>query len=105
DLRIHRLSPTDDDALLATFDQTTQSGFAELGVLKSSDETRRRLRIDLQSDVRRGVIGWIGDEPAGVAALSPMGSTAELVGVTTVPAFRRRGVARALSSHLLAEHF
>jgi ribosomal protein S18 acetylase RimI-like enzyme len=105
ELRIHRLSAGDDDALLATFDRVTQSGFADLGVPNSSDESRRRLRIDLQSDARRGVMGWIGDEPAGVAALSPMGSTAELVGVSTLAKFRRRGVARALSSHLIAEHF
>jgi ribosomal protein S18 acetylase RimI-like enzyme len=50
-------------------------------------------------------MGWFGDRPAGVAALSPTESVGELVGVATLPEFRRRGVASALSSKLVADHF
>jgi ribosomal protein S18 acetylase RimI-like enzyme len=105
ELRIHELSAKDPDSLLGTFDQVAQEGFGHPAISNSPEESRRRLRTELQSDARRGVIGWIGDEPAGIAALSPMGSTAELVGVATLTPFRRRGVARALCSHLIAAHF
>ena len=103
DLQIHELRAEDDEPTLTIFQCTAAAGFdAEV---ESTGESRRRLRIELQSDARRGVIGFSDGEPVGVAALSPMGQTAELVGVTTLPRFRRRGVASALSSHLLASHF
>jgi ribosomal protein S18 acetylase RimI-like enzyme len=102
-LRIHHLSSRDGDAILAMFQRTASEGFG--AKRESTDESRRRLRVELESDARRAVIGFINDEPAGVAALSPMGDTAELVGVTTLPQFRRRGIASALSSHLLVDHF
>jgi ribosomal protein S18 acetylase RimI-like enzyme len=42
---------------------------------------------------------------AGVASLSPIGDVAELAGVATHPAARRRGVAATLSSLLVRSHF
>ena len=43
--------------------------------------------------------------PAGAGALTPNGSTAELVGIATLPEFRRRGVASAVSSYLVDRYF
>jgi ribosomal protein S18 acetylase RimI-like enzyme len=47
-------------------------------------------------------IAYVDGEPAGCACLGP---SAELSGVATVPEFRRRGIAAAVSSFLLEEHF
>ena len=105
DLYVHRLSATDADAVLDTYQSTAAEGFSGAGAPEISEASRNRLRIELQCKARYAVMGWIDDEPAGVAALSPMGPIAELVGITTLPRFRRRGVASALTSELLADHF
>ena len=102
-VEIRELHSNDDDCLLEIYQRTAAEGFA--ANMESTEESRRRLRVELRSDARRCVIGFVAGEPAGVAALSPMGQTAELVGVATLPRFRRRGVASALSSYLLAGHF
>src|SRR5436190_460235 len=96
DLRIQELRKSDDDATLTTFVRTATEGFAQMDQPMPIDQQLQRLRVELQADRRFGVIGWIRGEPAGVAALSPMDTTAELVGVATLPRFRNRGVARAL---------
>jgi ribosomal protein S18 acetylase RimI-like enzyme len=43
----------------------------------------------------RWFVGSVDGEPAGYASLISLGSTGYLDNVVTVPAFRRRGVARA----------
>jgi GNAT superfamily N-acetyltransferase len=47
-------------------------------------------------------IAYVEGEPAGCACLGP---SAELSGVATVPEFRRRGIASAVSSFLLEDYF
>lgn len=106
EIRIREIRATHDDATLAMFERVAAEGFVDAGAMApSSSASRTRLRVELQSGARRAVIGYIGDEPAGVAALSPMGAVAELVGVATRPRFRRRGVASLLSTYLAAEFF
>src|SRR5262249_5387719 len=105
EVRIQELAADEDDHTLMTFARTAADGFAEIAPSQPLEELRHRLRVELQSGLRRAAIGWIGDRPAGVASLSPMGATAELVGVTTLPAYRRRGIATAICSHLVASHF
>lgn len=51
----------------------------------------------------RHFIGFIEEEPAGAATLSLGGGVAGLANIATRPAFRRRGVARSIVSHVLQE--
>jgi predicted GNAT family acetyltransferase len=50
-------------------------------------------------------IGTCDGIAAGVAAVQMGGGSAELVGVATLPAFRRRGVATAVCATLLEAYF
>jgi ribosomal protein S18 acetylase RimI-like enzyme len=104
-LRIQSLNANDPDASLDMFVQVSALAFGRDCPLHKLAELRVRLRIELQAGARRALMGWIGNEPTGVAALSPTESVGELVGVATLPNFRRRGVASALSSHLVFDHF
>jgi ribosomal protein S18 acetylase RimI-like enzyme len=104
ELRIHELGADSDDAALAAFLRVSAEAFADGGIPPpGSLQSVQRLRVELQCGARRAVMGFVGDEPAGVAALCPMGSVAELVGVATLPRFRRGGVATILSTRLAAE--
>ena len=104
-LQIQDLDSNDPDALLELYERVAAEGFADQHPPEPSELSRRRLREELRAGVRRAAIGWIGDAPAGVAAISPMGATGELVGVTTLERFRRRKIASTLSAHLVADHF
>jgi predicted GNAT family acetyltransferase len=105
ELRIAELTSTDDDKAMEVFERVAFEGFADQHPPIPSEQSHQRLREGLRSGMRRAVIGWIEHEAAGVASISPMGSTAELVGVTTLPRFRRRKIASTLSSYLVAGHF
>jgi ribosomal protein S18 acetylase RimI-like enzyme len=104
-LRIQTLHSDDLDGVLDTFIHVSALGFGSDWPPRDLAEQRARLRIELHADARRAVMGWIGNQPAGVAALSPTESVGELVGVATLPNFRRRGTASALSGHLVFDHF
>jgi ribosomal protein S18 acetylase RimI-like enzyme len=56
-----------------------------------------RLRLGLSVTV----VAYIRDEPVGVGSHNPLDGTTELVGVGVLPAFRRRGVAAALTHRLV----
>jgi ribosomal protein S18 acetylase RimI-like enzyme len=105
DIRIQPLNENDQDGVLDTFVQLSASAFGRDCPPHELAEQRTRLRIELHAGARRAVMGWIENHPAGVAALSPTESAGELVGVATLPKFRRRGVASSLSSHLTLDHF
>jgi ribosomal protein S18 acetylase RimI-like enzyme len=105
ELRIQTLHADDLDGVLDTFVHVSALAFGKECPPHELAEQRTRLRIELHAGARRAVMGWIGNQSAGVAALSPTESVGELVGVATLPNFRRRGVASALSSHLVLDHF
>jgi predicted GNAT family acetyltransferase len=48
-------------------------------------------------------VARIGDQPVGVGSHNPLESVTEIVGVAVLPAFRRRGVAAALTRLLVAD--
>ncbi|MBV9577076.1 MAG: GNAT family N-acetyltransferase [Chloroflexi bacterium] len=48
-------------------------------------------------------VALVDDQPVGVGSHQPLGSATEVVGVGVLPAYRRRGIAAALTSHLVAE--
>jgi predicted GNAT family acetyltransferase len=44
---------------------------------------------------------WLGDQPVGVGAYTlPLGGFTELVGIATLPEYRRRGIAGAMTSEM-----
>jgi ribosomal protein S18 acetylase RimI-like enzyme len=48
-------------------------------------------------------VASIGDQPVGVGSHNPLESVTEIVGVAVLPAYRRRGVANALTRLLVAD--
>jgi ribosomal protein S18 acetylase RimI-like enzyme len=48
-------------------------------------------------------VAYIGDQPVGVGSHNPLDSVTEIVGVAVLPAFRRRGIAAALTGLLVAD--
>lgn len=63
------------------------------------------LRDRLRSARNVSALAALDGQTAGVGSISPIDGTAELAGVATHPAMRRRGVAAALSSFLMGHHF
>jgi ribosomal protein S18 acetylase RimI-like enzyme len=105
EVRIAELTSTDDDKAMEVFGKVSFEGFEGQDPPLPTVHAQERLREELRSGMRKAVIGWVEYEAAGVASLSPMANTAEVVGVTTLPRFRRRKIASALSSHLVTGHF
>ena len=104
-MRITILAADDSDASLDAFIRVSAEVFGRGSLPHELAEQRARLRIELQAGARRAVMGCIGDRPAGVAALTPAESVGELVGVATLPEFRRRGIASTLCGKLVSDHF
>jgi ribosomal protein S18 acetylase RimI-like enzyme len=103
-----------DDPRLVTARATAEVGFGAAGTAvgkageRERDERAARIgdefRAHLQSRVRAGVI--VVAVTTGVLAtgsLVPVGDTAEIVGVATLPAHRRQGLAGAITRALVAE--
>src|SRR2546428_63043 len=44
---------------------------------------------------------WVAGQPVGIGSHQPVESVTEIVGVGVLPAFRRRGIAAALTSRLV----
>jgi ribosomal protein S18 acetylase RimI-like enzyme len=63
------------------------------------------LREQIQKGSLYCALAYLDSIPAGVGVTMPMSGICELVGVATLPALRRRGVAATLCSFLLKEHF
>ncbi|HEY7834647.1 MAG TPA: GNAT family N-acetyltransferase, partial [Ktedonobacterales bacterium] len=69
----------------------------------TSEELERfRAAVDLGD---RCALATLDGLPAGTGALGPLADVTELVGVVTVPALRRRGVAVSVTSFLTRQHF
>lgn len=64
-----------------------------------------RMQEGLAAGTLRSAVALDHDLPAAGASLAGRGPVAELLGVWTAPAYRRRGLARALCACLLAEFF
>jgi ribosomal protein S18 acetylase RimI-like enzyme len=57
----------------------------------------------LQAGLTVMAVALLDGQPVGVGSHQPFGSATEVVGVAVLPAFRRRGIAAALTSHLVAD--
>lgn len=75
------------------------------GIVKVDEERVRRTRRSIAQGNSICALGRIGGAPAGCACITPYKGVCELAGVGTIPRFRRRGIASAVSSRLMEEHF
>jgi ribosomal protein S18 acetylase RimI-like enzyme len=99
-VQVESLGPASD---LRTFLRVGDIAFANTGEV--TPERIERLRQTMRNGNYWAAIGRIDGQVASVASLIIAGHTAELAGVGTQPAFRRKGGALAVSSHLMREFF
>ncbi len=98
------LNPETADADLCAFqsirwrDDVSRDRFAHLQALD-------RLRTSLARPTARYVLARIAGEPAGTGVSHRGGTVAEIVGIVTLPRFRRRGVASTVTNDLVRRHF
>jgi ribosomal protein S18 acetylase RimI-like enzyme len=114
---LHRLQadpqpPAGHDASTANSSNADLADFLRVGKLSfGADDNAAavepheidELRDALRRNRWRCILARVGGIPVGVGTFCTGNS--ELAGVGTLPAFRRKGIAAALSSALLAEHF
>jgi len=101
-LTIEDLDASTPDPVLAEALAVARRAFGE----DRPEPTPRELaehRDALAADRRRTAVARVDGTIAGVGTIS-VGND-ELVGVGTAPEFRRRGIAAAVSHHLIARHF
>lgn len=97
--------PKDDDAMVRTFAWTSVSGFLPDGREPTSDELALAARC-VKHARTWGFLAMIDGQPASAGACevmtTPEGTIAALFGLSTLPAFRRRGIQQALIAARLA---
>ncbi len=84
------LGPHDDDAL-------------DAAVADANPETIAFTRERLRDGFTRMAVARIEDRPVSVGSYQPNEGAAEITGVATLPAFRRRGIGAALTSALVQD--
>ena len=100
-VEVRPLSADDPDLLVSQFLVAAKLCFGEppAATPQEVEATRQNLR----EHVYRSAYAIVDEAIAGVGSLSVAND--ELVGIGTLPGFRRRGVAATVSSRLLADHF
>jgi predicted GNAT family acetyltransferase len=100
-IEVRPLTADDSDLVLSQFLVAAKLCFNEppAATPQEVESTRQNLR----ANVYRSAYATVDGTMAGVGSLSAAND--ELVGIGTLPGFRRRGVATAVSSRLLADHF
>jgi ribosomal protein S18 acetylase RimI-like enzyme len=102
-VQVAMLGAVDRDLLAIVLDVQAR-GFGD-GPSSPTSEAVDRVARDIVGERRCVALGTIEGEPAGAGALTVNGDTAEVVGVATLPEFRRRGVAASVCSQLVDEYF
>lgn len=100
EVEVRLLDSPDDTGTLATFESVQSQAFGFEGIFQIP-----QLREHLRRGSWRCALASLNGVPAGGGCTMPLEGVAELAGVGTVPALRRRGVASALSSFLVRDHF
>lgn len=96
---------TDDAGLAAVIGVDNQAFAEETGTQIRAEEWIPRNRKAIDAGNMQPALARVGDVPASAAFLIREGSVAELAGVGTVEAYRRRGLAQAISSYLMSRFF
>jgi GNAT superfamily N-acetyltransferase len=98
----------------ALLDPTTDLVYMNYAVARGAfEEAALRRLVQHFEHTRQGIaarslrcaLATVEAQPAGVGTTTPLAGVAELAGVGTLERFRRRGIASAVSSVLLADHF
>lgn len=97
-----RLSEHGRPAELEAFQQIR---WTDGGDVKRDVQPLEVLRKDLRSPTSVYLLAWLDWEPVGTGVSHLTKGTAEIVGVVTRNDRRRRGIAAAVTSELLARHF
>ena len=110
-----RLAAPDDDLALLTAAQDVGFGHAGTAVgtagreqLEAAARRQRPEAIEFLAErVRSGktlyAAAWVDGIPVCVGAHQPVGNVTEVVGVATLPAYRRRGLGAAVTAALVAD--
>lgn len=94
-----------DDADLAAY-QTIVFGILEELPWAATGESLTSFRAEVDRHHGRAhALATIGGEPAGTGFISASGGVAEIARVATLPEWRRRGVASAVTCFLVADRF
>lgn len=96
--RVRWVGPGDDPAFVASL---MRQGFELRG---PSGDAAAALAASLAGPLRLAFAERDG-APAGSGVSTPLGGTTEIASVSTLPNLRRRGVASALTSFLVEDHF
>lgn len=113
-IEVRAVEPEDDVALVGS---VAFVGFGHAGTATGETgpeavrEAARLVPAELSSFVRdrmvRGitvtVAAFDGDEPVSVGSHQPVGPATEVVGVATLPAYRRRGIGAAVTAELVRD--
>ncbi len=98
-LEVRRLTPASPDEELAASIDVGTRGFGD----EEREATPERI-ADLRRRVGLGgeyFVAWLGDQPVGVGAYTvPLDGFTELVGIATLPEYRRRGIAGAVTAEM-----
>lgn len=81
---------------------TGPEGHAERDAAEISQDTLAMVRERIRAGTSVTAIAEGDDGPVAVGTLRPLGDTAEIVAVATLPAARRRGLGAAITSALVA---
>ena len=101
---VQRLRVTDPDSTLDAFQSVRRTGFGDLERPSTHSEIQQ-LRAALPAAAAGSRSAASTGAPAGTGLLSPVDGVGEVVGVATLPAFRRRGVASAVTGALVQDLF
>ncbi len=110
---VRRAQPDDDLATMLAAAElsfaTPGTAVADVGTAQLADVVRHpepvleveRSRLAAESSIRYAA--WVDGVPVCTGLYTPVTGLAEIVGVGTLPAFRRRGLGRAVTAALLAD--
>jgi predicted GNAT family acetyltransferase len=100
-IRIVPVGPTADDAAVARVLEVARRAFGVAPITATPMDVAEQ-RAALAAGRYRSVLAEVNGAIAGVGSMSVPND--ELVGIGTLAAFRRKGVATVVSRHLVAEH-
>lgn len=101
-VKVVSLRADDDDTVFAQFLQAARRAFGTDDQPVTAEDIAEQ-RASLAGGRYQSATAFLDDQLAGVGTMT-VGSD-ELVGIGTLPGFRRRGVAATVSSFLVARHF
>lgn len=101
-VRVRELLPDAHDGQIFEFLTTLKKGFELESAVVESYEVQEQRRF-VQGNVHRCAFGEWQGRMVGVGSLAQAND--ELAGIATLPGFRRRGVACAVSTALMSGHF